>query len=228
MGRPKNPVDTYDDELWKSLHYLADLWNENPDCRKIIVQDYYSEMKYMMKHFGAYIESPIDLAITLFIEFFFINHDDGVHRYGYYRISKRRNDLTISETHEDGQRIYYHPFSMNGWFCQGEIAQGVFPTAMAIYNYAHLYNRGFMQMFIDKGLIDKEELKDDISEFKDFYSTKVYQAIDYRIVETPMSEIPDPFNVMKNGKLNELWNHCVNIGIRFMRLYENYPEMFEL
>ena len=50
MGRPKNPVDTYDDELWKSLHYLADLWNENPECRKIIVQDYYSEMKYMMKH----------------------------------------------------------------------------------------------------------------------------------------------------------------------------------
>lgn len=80
-----------------------------------------------------------------------------------------------------------------------------------------------MQMFIDK-----EELKDDISEFKDFYSTKVYQAIDYRIVETPMSEIPDPFKVMKNGKLNELWNHCVNIGIRFMRLCENYPEMFEL
>lgn len=43
-----------------------------------------------------------------------------------------------------------------------------------------------------------------MSEFKDFYSTKVYQA-----VETPMSEIPDPFKVMKNGKLNELWNHCV-------------------
>lgn len=63
--------------IWKSLHYLADLWNENPECRKIIVQDYYSEMKYMMKHFGAYIESSIDLAITLFVEFFFINHDDG-------------------------------------------------------------------------------------------------------------------------------------------------------
>lgn len=225
MPRSPKPDDTYDDNLWKGLSFLAEIWNRGPHPKKIQNVDYYNSIRYNLKNFGDYIEGAIDITITLFVEFFYLKHDDGKHRYEVCYLTDRMNDWTIAVNHENGTRNLYQPIPMNAWTCHDKYCTGLFPDCSLIYLLEHLYNRSLMIPFIKRGFISRDQLTD-YEEFKTYYESKAFMSIDHQINEEPITEIPDPLHVIENEEVRKLWHACIDIGNGFMRLYETHPEMF--
>ena len=236
MPRPPKPRDTYNDEAWGCLDFMTEVWNRGFHHNKITTFDYHMYLKECIRRYHDIIEGPDDLALTIFVEFF-LNRDDGKHRYGYYIKGDPEfvNAQTITRLQEDGSRTCYYPLPMYAWSSVSPLSVGKFPFGLYMDSDDYIQTRCLLKFMYDKGVIPKEYMSD-YEYNEDEYSYVPYEAIDFRIgqfdesgkfiEEKPLDHIPDPLKVIENGEVEKLYNSILKVCTWLLDLYERHPEMF--
>ena len=112
MPRPPKPNDTYDDDAWGGLKFMTSVWNRGVYHTKINEFEYHAHLKEAIRRYHDNIEAYEDLALTIFVEFFFTNRDNGKHRY------------SITKLQEDGSRTCYYPLPMYAWSSVSPLSVG--------------------------------------------------------------------------------------------------------
>ena len=237
MPYSRKSDDVYDDEAWKGLRFMCEVWNRGPHPNKVRPALYHSYIKEAIKRYHENIETPEALALTIFTEFFFLNRDDGIHRYGYYVLGDINylNDRTITVTQPDGSRRPYFWIPLYSWTSTVPEGIGSFPFGLYMNSDDYLTSRCLLRLMLEKGSITKDILTD--YEFnKDDYERVPYEAIDFRIgqfedgkfiEEKPLDHIPDPFHVIENGEVMKLYESILRACVWLMELFKTHPEMFD-
>ena len=236
MPRPPKPNDTYDDDAWGGLKFMTSVWNRGVYHTKINEFEYHAYLKEAIRRYHDNIEAYEDLALTIFVEFFFTNRDDGKHRYSYYIKGDPEyiNMQTITVLQEDGSRHCYFPIPMYAWINIAPNSLEKFPFGLYMDSDDYLNTRCLLKFMYDKGLIPKECLFE--YEINEEYLYVPYESIDFRIgqfedgkfiEEKPLDHIPDPFHVIENGEVMKLYDAIMKVCKWLIELYDRHPEMFE-
>lgn len=236
MPRPPKPDDKYDDEAWGGLIFMCNVWNRGFHHNKVKPSEYHAYIKESIKRYHDNIEGPGDLALTIFVEFFFLNRDDGKHRYGYYIKGDPEfiNAQTITRLQEDGSRTCYYPLPMYAWSSVSPLSIGKFPFGLYMDTDDYIQTRCLLKFMYDRSIIPKEFMSD--YEFnQDEYEQTPYESIDFRIgqmedgkfiEEKALDYVPDPLKVIENNEVEKLYSSILRVCTWLLDLFERHPEMF--
>ena len=239
MPYAKNINLSYDKELWESLSFISYVWNHNRYTKKLTNVDWNVLLKRTIKeNYNFNMDGPIDMVLTIFVEFFFCPYDDGVHLHEYFyrgRLNEVNNerDKTIVQwcipvPQPDGTRHVYWPFhTMDSWFDSRISSNPSPPVASEIYDGGHFDTRCLLRIMLEKGIVKKEWLEDYELE-KDSYALIPFEAIDKRIDEKPLDHVPDPYGVIERGEVERLFESIKTACEHLCELFKVHPEMFEL
>lgn len=241
MPRRPNPNAEKDREFWSALSFISDTWNNGPQSMKTTNIQWNIALKKTIKNAGEYdIDGPLDLALTIFVEFFFMPHFDGKHLYEYYF----RGNLIKPECAEemdlrcahgctpipqtDGSvHVYYPIYTLTGWFAISENTYARFPDGSLIDDGAHFYSRCLLRLMEEKGLIKHEWLLD--YPFERFsYGLIPFEAVDKHIDEKPLDHVPDPFGVVERNEVEGLFKAIYLVSDYLLTHFHEHPEQFEL
>lgn len=226
MPKQPKPDTIYNNDAWISLLFITEVWNRNSGEKPISVQEYYSALKKVIKENYRIGMDLNDFVLSIFTEFFFLDYDDGHHRYGFYQRKDGYISFdTISIEQKDGSRNSYWPFNFHTWFCHDPLRSNIFPIGMDLIDDGHLETRCLLRLMLEKNLIKMEWL-DDYEENRSYYELIPYEAIDFQINEKPLDHIPDPFNVIENHEIEKLYKSILTACENLIKLYETNPEMF--
>lgn len=241
MPYSKNLNPSYDKELWESLIFISDTWNKGPQIKKLTYFDWNTRLKKTIKDNYEYdMDGPIDMVLTILVEFFFCPRDDGKHLYEYFHRGSLDDDewgliqdkkivqWCIPVPQPDGTRHVYWPFhTMEMWLNTSPDSLPHPPVASEIYDGGHFDTRCLLRIMLEKGIVKKEWLEDYELE-KDSYALIPFEAIDKRIDEKPLDHVPDPYGVIERGEVERLYKSIKTACEHLCELFKVHPEMFEL
>lgn len=241
MPRRPNPNAEIDKEFWLALSFISDTWNNGPQSMKTTNIEWNVTLKKTIKTVGEYnIDGPLDLALTILVEFFFIPHFDGKHLYEYYfrgnlskpeladDMDKRFGHGCTPVPQEDGSiHVYYPIYTLTGWYSLSDNEFSRSPTGAGIEDGGHFYSRCLLRLMEDKGLVKHEWLLD--YPFERFsYSLIPFESIDKHINEKPLDYIPDPFGVIERDEVEHLFRSLYLVSDYLLTRFHEHPEQFDV
>lgn len=218
MPQKPKPDSSYDDELWKSIRFVVDIWNRVVPSDKIEPFAFYGNLREVISRYFDDIESPDDLLLTIFVEFFYCNHEaeDG-HVYRYYY----KNDIVTVNTYVSykEKRNVYWPLPLDSWFCSNDKVVMRFPFATRIYDSSHYTTRSLLRILAENKVIKREWLTD-YDEHKEDYEIDVYECIDNELDENGLIEVRDAYGVITRGEVEQLYKALKTICMKMYKAYE--------
>lgn len=199
----------------QALSFLVEVWNRGAGknkpsaSAKLKTKQYEDVLKYTLRHVRMSEDSsyaPEDAMLTIFLEFFFLYHDNGDETIRFYY--KRDDKKNWEDTLRSGGD-YYSPIPIAASnFYDGT---GTYPCAENLYDDGHAIGRDCLVLMKNKGLIP---FIDDIFAGVDFNPNAiddVYIARNFVIDPNTYVDVPDPFNVISNNEIEKLWNAIVTV-----------------
>ena len=197
----------------QALSFIIEVWNRGagkntPSNWNALTKERYEEiLRYTLRNVTAADDSlyaPEDAMLTIFIEFFYLYHDNGDETIRFYY--KRDDKNNWKDTLRFGDD-YYSPMPISATnFYEGS---GTYPCAENLYDDGHAIARDCLVLMKNKGLIP---FIDDIFAGVDFNPNSidhVYISKNFIIDPNPYVDVPDPFNVIANNEVEKLWNAIV-------------------